>query len=109
MDTPADLLQPVPIIEDETPTQTLIYAVCSDIASMLIDKNRKYGDSAISPYRCFSKADPIEQINVRIDDKLSRIMSSQTNEDEDVELDLIGYLILKRVAKRKNRDAQKTP
>ena len=67
------------------------------VAELLIEKNKKYGNSAIQPKRIFSKADPIEQINVRIDDKISRIANQQTNEDEDVELDLIGYLVLKRV------------
>ena len=73
---------------------------CKQIAEALIEKNRKYGDSAINPVRIFSKADPAEQINVRLDDKISRIMSGQADEDEDVEFDLIGYLILKRVQRR---------
>jgi hypothetical protein len=67
------------------------------VANMLIEKNAKYGNSALRPKRIFSKADPIEQINVRMDDKLSRIGNQNTNDDEDAELDLIGYLILKRV------------
>jgi len=41
----------------------------------------------------------VEQIKVRIDDKLSRIMRGE-NAGEDVEIDLAGYLILLRVAKR---------
>lgn len=81
-------------------TQEIIVLECDTIKDLLLTKNRKYGDSAINPIRVFSKADAIEQINVRIDDKISRIASSQSDEDEDVELDLIGYLILKRVAKR---------
>ncbi len=86
--------------EDElTTTQALIRRECYSVMNMLLNKNRKYGDSAIHPIRCFSKADPIEQINVRIDDKISRLMSMQTDDDEDVEMDLIGYMILKRVAK----------
>lgn len=83
-------------------TQKLIAAECDRIKEMLLDKNRKYGDSAVYPVRIFSKADNIEQINVRIDDKLSRIMSAQDDEDEDVEDDLIGYLVLKKVCRIKN-------
>lgn len=83
-------------------TQTLIAAECDRIKEMLLAKNRKYGDSAVYPVRIFSKADNIEQINVRIDDKLSRIMSAQDDEDEDVEDDLIGYLVLKKVCRIKN-------
>jgi hypothetical protein len=67
---------------------------------MLHNKNDKYGDSAIAPVRIFSKASPEEQLNVRMDDKLSRIASGQTDDDEDAELDLIGYLIIKRVQRR---------
>ena len=72
---------------------------CDTIKEMLLEKNRKYGNSALEPKRIFSRASPLEQINVRIDDKLSRLMSAQSDEDEDVDLDLIGYLILRRVAK----------
>ena len=74
-----------------------ILAQVKAIAEVLIEKNKKYGNSAIQPKRIFSKASPVEQINVRIDDKLSRIANQQINEDEDAEFDLIGYLILKRV------------
>lgn len=81
-------------------TQEKIADVCNEIKRILIDKNRKYGDSAINPIRLFSKADAVEQINVRIDDKISRIKSAQDDDTEDAELDLIGYLILKRVAKK---------
>lgn len=81
-------------------TQQMIAEECDKLKEKLLAKNRKYGDSAINPVRMFSKADPIEQINVRIDDKLSRIANRQDDEDEDVEFDLIGYFVLKRVAKR---------
>lgn len=77
--------------------QDLIVKECDAIKNMLLEKNRKYGNSMFKPKRIFSKADDLEQINVRIDDKLSRIMSGQVDDDEDVELDLIGYLIGKRV------------
>jgi len=80
-------------------TQEQISRVCDEIKAMLIEKNRKYGDSAINPLRCFSKATPSEQLLVRIDDKLSRIRNAQTDEDEDPINDLIGYLILLKVSK----------
>lgn len=86
-------------------TIELIKAVCEQIKRMLLEKNRKYGDSALNPKRIFSKADSIEQINVRIDDKLSRIASAQDDDTEDAELDLIGYLILKRIAKERKTNA----
>lgn len=83
-------------------SQTAIASECDAIKDLLLGKNRKYGDAAIKPIRVFSQSDALEQINVRIDDKLSRIKNQAADDDEDAELDLIGYLILKRVAKRLN-------
>lgn len=73
---------------------------------MLIEKNRKYGDSALNPMRIFSKASTMEQLKVRLDDKLSRLRNVQEDEDEDVVSDLIGYLVLFKVAQMQNRRAQ---
>ena len=82
-------------------TQQAIVEECNWISEMLCEKNRKYGDSALDPVRVFSRCDTLEQINVRLDDKLSRLRSGQGDDTEDSELDLIGYLILKRIAKRR--------
>ena len=72
--------------------------VLAELKVLLITKNEKYGNSALDPIRIFSTADPIEQIKVRIDDKLSRIKTNSDNEDEDVIQDLLGYLVLLRIA-----------
>lgn len=88
--------------------QKEIRKVCDDIAELLITKNRKYGNSALCPTRIFSKASPLEQINVRIDDKLSRIKNQQEDEDEDVEKDMVGYLILKMVCKKLLKQKENT-
>jgi hypothetical protein len=87
----------------ENNTESEIRAVCNEVAEMLIEKNRSYGDSALNPLRCFSKeASGIEQLNVRMDDKLSRLLRGNGNNfGEDVERDLMGYLVLKRVAVRR--------
>lgn len=79
-----------------------LYPIVNNITKMLIEKNRKYGNSALKPQRIFSKASAIEQIKVRIDDKLSRMKNQQNDEDEDVISDLIGYLILLKIAKEGN-------
>jgi len=84
-------------------TQIDIATVCDEIKEMLLSKNRKYGDSALNPVRVFSKSDNIEQIKVRIDDKLSRLRNQQQDEDEDVINDLIGYLVLLKVAQMQER------
>lgn len=80
-------------------TADLIAEECDAIKAMLLEKNSAYGDSAIRPVRIMSKASPVEQILVRIDDKLSRIARGSAA-GEDVVLDLIGYLVLLRVAQR---------
>lgn len=69
-----------------------------ELGDMLIAKNEAYGDSALNPIRIFSTSNEIEQINVRIDDKLSRITRGN-HAGEDVITDLIGYLILLKIAK----------
>ena len=79
-----------------------LYPIVNNITKMLIEKNRKYGNSALEPQRIFSKASAAEQIKVRIDDKLSRMKNQQNDEDEDVISDLIGYLILLKIAKEGN-------
>lgn len=67
------------------------------IQAMLISKNRAYGNSALEPVRIFSKSDETEGIRVRIDDKLSRIAKG-SEMGEDVLMDLIGYLVLLKIA-----------
>jgi hypothetical protein len=75
---------------------------CDSIKQLLIDKNAKYGNSALNPVRVFSKADNQEQLLVRIDDKLSRIKTTGMEApDEDTLNDLIGYLILLKIATKK--------
>lgn len=83
-------------------TKQIIAEVCDEIKEFLIEKNRKYGDSAVKPVRIFSKSDNLEQIRVRIDDKLNRLINQQNDEDEDVINDLIGYLILYKVVDKYN-------
>lgn len=83
-----------------------ITKVCDGVRDLLLEKNRKYGDSALDPVRIFSKADPAEQIRVRLDDKLSRLRSGQNDEDEDVIDDLLGYLILYKIALSRQKVAK---
>ena len=84
------------------PTARAIVAECGALADLLIEKNRKYGNSALDPLRLFSRADAVEQLRVRIDDKLSRIKSAQADDTEDAELDLLGYLVLLRIARKRS-------
>lgn len=77
--------------------EQLVDEKLASIRALLLDKNRKYGDSALNPLRVFSKASAIEQILVRIDDKISRIRTG-IKDKEDTKRDLIGYLVLLLIA-----------
>ena len=79
--------------------------MCDELKALLLDKNRKYGDSALNPVRIFSKASTLEQLKVRMDDKLSRLRNAQEDDDEDPVTDLIGYLVLYKVALLQQRSA----
>jgi hypothetical protein len=84
-------------------TIELIDRECENIKALLIAKNKAYGNSFADPINIFSQATPEDQINVRIDDKLNRIKKGQETDlvPEDTIIDLIGYLILKRVLRYK--------
>lgn len=86
----------------QTQFEADVWNECESIAKLLVEKNRKYGDSASNPVRIFSKANNLEQLKVRIDDKLSRLRNAQDDEDEDVLTDLLGYLVLYRVVQKQN-------
>ena len=84
------------------PAGHVIWSTCHEIAQMLIEKNISYGNSALEPARIFSTADSTEQLKVRIDDKLNRVKNNQGYAgDNDID-DLIGYLVLYKIAKAKS-------
>ena len=88
-----------------TETQLQIACVCDDIKELLLYKNQQYGDSAMNPSRIFSKSSAVEQLLVRIDDKLNRIKKGAdlVATDEDVIQDLIGYLVLLKIGLNKEK------
>ena len=92
-----------------TGTQLEIAAVCDDVKELLLYKNKKYGNSALEPARIFSKSSAVEQLLVRIDDKLNRIQKGAglIGEDEDVIMDLIGYLVLLKIGLKNQADQPK--
>lgn len=108
----ADIMQGDP--RDTEPTPVLTQAqqnfradlrkVLQELEAGLIEKNDAYGDSALNPVRCFARdLDAEAQIRVRLDDKLSRIMRGELKfgsdvAAEDVMRDLLGYLVLYRIA-----------
>lgn len=79
-----------------------IWDTCVNIMEMLIDKNISYGNSAIEPVRIFATSDNVEQLKVRIDDKINRIKNNQGFAGDNDIVDMIGYLILLKIAIDKN-------
>ncbi len=84
-------------------TQNSIKWTCNEIRDLLIAKNKDYGDSAIKPDNIFSKLDSAQAICARIDDKLSRIKNvGLDDKTEDTLDDLIGYLVLLKIAREQD-------
>jgi hypothetical protein len=77
--------------------------VLIEIKDLLIEKNKKYGNSALEPLGVFSQLSAKEGLLVRIDDKLKRIKNGTLDrDDEDVINDLIGYLVLLKIETNSN-------
>jgi len=75
-----------------------IIATCNEVRDLLVAKNESYGNSAFAPEGTFSRLNAISRLEVRIDDKLQRIRSGSEFPGDDTVLDLIGYLVLLRIA-----------
>ena len=85
-------------------TEKIIKEVITEVKDLLIEKNRAYGDSAINPSNIFSNGDALDSLGARIDDKLMRIKNTViTDKTEDTLIDLIGYLVLYKVAMIKEK------
>lgn len=99
------------VLGGQRKAQAKIAKACDSIKELLLEKNAKYGNSALEPMRVFSNSSTIEQIKVRIDDKLSRIQNMRDKvvtspDDEDTVKDLVGYLILLMVANDQDSDEE---
>jgi len=80
-------------------TKELIINTSTDVMNLLLEKNAAYGDSALDPVGIFSRGNAVDSLCARIDDKLMRIKSKGITPDtEDTVQDLIGYLILLKIA-----------
>ena len=79
-------------------TRYQIAQVFDSMRELVLEKNKRYGDSALRPRRCFSKLDCEQGILVRLDDKLNRIENASELRKNDI-ADLIGYLSLLCVAR----------
>lgn len=88
------------IIENMNTTDK-IKNVCRSIMNVLLEKNARYGNSALEPSKVFSKLNSEEGIKIRLDDKINRVKNSNELRKNDI-ADLIGYLILLSVKKEWN-------
>jgi len=77
-----------------------ITAECDALKAMLLEKNAAYGNSVFAPVGIFSRLPVRERLLVRIEDKLSRLRGGTEFPGDDTIKDLIGYLILYRIAAR---------
>lgn len=75
-----------------------ISALCKELERFLLIKNERYGDAALNPQQLFSRGTANDKIDIRMDDKLNRIINSDTQNKNDF-VDFTGYLVLKCIAK----------
>jgi hypothetical protein len=90
--------QVAPKVEESEFAQR-VRAVLGEVGDLLIAKNKAYGDSALNPVGIFARGNAEDLIRVRIDDKLSRIRNAPEAFGEDAVMDLLGYLVLLKLAK----------
>ncbi len=74
-------------------SQEKISKIYDSLKAFSLEKNRRYGDSALNPIKIFSKANASNSILIRLDDKVSRIKNSDKIRKNDV-CDIMGYLML---------------
>lgn len=80
-------------------TQKKIKEICDEISKLLIDKNKKYGNSALEPKNIFYKGNAENSILIRLDDKIGRIINNSGEIRTNDVVDIIGYLVLLLISK----------
>lgn len=71
-----------------------IIEIVDAIKNLLLEKNKRYGDSALNPQNVFYKGNATQSIEIRLDDKLSRIKNNNGNLRVNDISDIIGYCVL---------------
>ncbi len=80
--------------------ETEVRAVLDALLGLLVEKSEAYGHSALNPIHVFSKCSALEQLSQQIDHKLQRVKMGKEL-GEDVVQDLVGYLVLLMVARKR--------
>ena len=76
-------------------TQEQIKGLCNAMRDLLLEKNLRYGNAALSPLKIFSRNDASNSIKVRLDDKLNRIKNRPDDDPKANDVcDVIGYCFL---------------
>ena len=72
-----------------------IIEITDSMKDLLLYKNEKYGDSALSPNNIFYKGDSTNSILIRLDDKIGRIKNNTELKPRVNDVcDIIGYCVL---------------
>ena len=79
---------------------TALDKMLDELSDFLKGKNRQYGNSLYAPLKIYNKGTALDAINARIDDKLARKRQDNGDEDEDIDRDLVGYLLTRMMIKR---------
>ena len=76
---------------------------CDALKAFLLAKNASYGSSFASPMGVFAKGiSPDVAVRIRLDDKLARLAKGDPSfGNEDIFADILGYLVLLRVLRRR--------
>lgn len=83
-----------------------VQAAAAQITELLREKNQAYGNAALAPLGVFSQLTPVERLAARLDEKLSRLRTlGLSDQSEDTLDDLIGGLILLKLAREDERRA----
>ena len=95
------------LIDPPSETMRDIAEVGIALTSLLLYKNRRYGDSALNPVQVFAQdLSSRQRLAVRMDDKVNRIangLGTRGGDGEHPGIDLAGYLLLDIIAEWRER------
>lgn len=83
--------------------ETDLNEVLKEIRTVLLEKNESYGDACLDPVNVFTDLPPDKQIQVRMNDKINRLIKGKKFGNEDTKFDLMGYIIIERIYAKRNQ------
>ena len=86
--------------EDAFDVREAIKNECEELKELLLEKNESYGNSVFEPCE-MSGLSVKQRLLVRIGDKIKRLKAGHEYPTDDTTKDLIGYLILLRIADKR--------